>query len=566
MVAPAVLLQWTYAAIAVTSVGLGVYLLANRDRQATVPLAVTTFGLAVWSLGALGEIPAGRFWYSQFHRLLHLGTLVTVFGAFVFALEYTGRERYITRQTLGALAAYGVVAFTVLVVNPGQLFFGDLTAVETIRGFEYGWAPLLAGHSVVLYAFIAAVLFMMVEFVLRSRQWLYRGQVAALLLGTFVPVVLNLLYLTGTVELRVTPIGFAASVLLFTFAVVNYRLGDVTPIAREKVLDTVRDGVLVVDTDGRITDSNPAAHRLLGVDRPPVGRSVSDVLGAIPELLDAYEDLTDGGGETVQTVTYGGRFVAVRATPIEDDSGRHVGWTLLLQDVSEQVRRERDLEEQVEKLDQFASIVSHDLRNPINVARGYVTQTQATGDLDHLDKSLEAIDRMEDIVDDVLALTRGGEVTEPAPVSLASLARDTWAGIDTGAATLEVPTDQTIVADADRLRRLLENLFRNSIEHGVEPREDSDAFGEGHTITVDVHEGEGSDVTVSVADNGVGIPQERRDQVFEDGYTTGGTGLGLTIVEEIASAHGWEVSLTESPEGGAAFELHGVGTPVRAPQ
>jgi signal transduction histidine kinase len=325
--------------------------------------------------------------------------------------------------------------------------------------------------------------------------------------------------------------------------------------------------MLVVDTESQVTDSNPAANWMIGAEESPIGRPVSAVLADVPELLAAYEEMTAAGGESKRTVTYGGLFIEVRATPFTDDWGRQIGWTLLLQDVSERVRRERDLEEQIEKLDQFASIVSHDLRNPINVARGYIQQTQATGDIDNLDKSLEAVDRMDAIIEDVLALTRGGEeVTEPRPVSLPSLARETWGVLDTGAADLEVVDDTMIVADPDRLRRLFENLFRNSIEHGVEPTADDESFAADHTVTVGVHEEGGSDVTVYVADNGVGVPPDRRDQAFEDGYTTGGTGLGLTIVEQIAGAHGWEVELTESPEGGASFELCGVGTPVRATQ
>jgi PAS domain S-box-containing protein len=321
----------------------------------------------------------------------------------------------------------------------------------------------------------------MAEFVLRSTRRLYRGQAAALIGGTLVPAALNVAYLTGNFDLGITPVGLAVSVALFAFAAVRYRLGNVTPIAREKVIDTVRDGMLVVDTESQVTDSNPAANWMIGAEESPIGRPVSAVLADVPELLAAYEEMTAAGGESKRTVTYGGQFIEVRATPITDDRGRQIEWTLLLQDVSERVRRERDLEEQIEKLDQFASIVSHDLRNPINVARGYIQQTQATGDIDNLDKSLEAVDRMDAIIEDVLALTRGGEeVTEPRPVSLPSLARETWGVLDTGAADLEVVDDTMIVADPDRLRRLFENLFRNSIEHGVEPTADDESFAADH--------------------------------------------------------------------------------------
>ena len=102
-------------------------------------------------------------------------------------------------------------------------------------------------------------------------------------------------------------------------------------------------------------------------------------------------------------------------------------------------------------------------------------------------------------------------------------------------------------ADATRLRQLLENLFRNSVDHG----------GEDVTITV----GTLAD-GFYVADDGPGIPEAERDQVFESGYSTNrdGTGFGLAIVEEIAAGHGWEITVTEGVEGGARFEVTGVGS------
>ncbi len=106
-------------------------------------------------------------------------------------------------------------------------------------------------------------------------------------------------------------------------------------------------------------------------------------------------------------------------------------------------------------------------------------------------------------------------------------------------------TSATAKADENRLRQLFGNLFRNAIEHG----------GNDVTITVgDLDDG------FYVADNGSGIPDEERDQVFEAGHTSAetGTGLGLSIVKEIADAHDWTVSATESSEGGARFEIIGV--------
>ena len=578
MLSVGIAIQVTYAVAAIFGVALGVALWPNRDSRAVFALAITAFGASIWSASMLVQTFVGEFWYVQFHRVMYLGTLTTLTGVFVFALEYTGRERYVTRRTIGVLVSLATIAMFLVIFNPGQLFLGELQEVDTPIGYMYGWAPLYPLYLVYVYGLVTAFIVMVLEFILRSKRALYRGQAVALLLAALIPGGANVFFMGGAVDFDITPLGLVVTASLLTFAVVRYQLGDVTPIAREKVIDNVRDGMLVVNTEGRVTDSNPAANRMLGLDDSPIGDAITTILDPIPELQEAYTELTAAREEGERTVGYGDRYLKVKATPIEDDHDRHVGWTFLLEDVTERVRRERDLEQQIERLDMFASIVSHDLRNPINVAKGYIDQTEVTGDLEHLEKSKDALDRMEDIIEDVLTLTReGGDVTEPTAVDVERLAREAWENVDTGEATLEVVApdgsdaseadEPVILADESRLLQLFENLFRNSIEHGVpETDEAGDAGGEptaGHRVTVGTTAHTGSEATLYVADNGTGIPPDKRDKVFEDGYTTGGTGLGLTIVAQIAEAHGWEETVTDSGDGGARFEFHGVGTPIR---
>ncbi|ESP87322.1 sensor histidine kinase [Candidatus Halobonum tyrrellensis] len=202
--------------------------------------------------------------------------------------------------------------------------------------------------------------------------------------------------------------------------------------------------------------------------------------------------------------------------------------------------RERELARQNERLEEFASVVSHDLRNPLNVAEGRLELARRDGDdSPHLDQVAEAHDRMEALIDDLLALARNGRsVGSTEPVELGPLARATWDGIDGDAdATLRTADDLgTVDADESRLRELLENLFRNAVDHA----------GEGVTVTV----GSTAD-GFYVEDDGPGIPTETREEVFSRGYTTAddGTGFGLAIVRDIAEAHGWRVSASDCGDG-----------------
>ena len=217
-----------------------------------------------------------------------------------------------------------------------------------------------------------------------------------------------------------------------------------------------------------------------------------------------------------------------------------------------ELRRRRDeLERQNERLQEFTDVVSHDLRNPLTVATGRVSLARAECDSEHLETVERAHDRMAELIDDLLTLARAGDVIgEPEPVALDALAEACWGQVSThDAATLEVENDATIVADRTRLRQLLENLFRNSLQHG---RADETV---PITVRVRVHED-----GFAVADDGDGIPAADRGSVFEAGYSShpDGTGFGLRIVDQIATAHGWAVTVEESPSGGAQFTVSGV--------
>jgi PAS domain S-box-containing protein len=287
-------------------------------------------------------------------------------------------------------------------------------------------------------------------------------------------------------------------------------------------------------------------------------------------------------------------------------------------------RREAELERQNERLEEFASVVSHDLRNPLAVAQGYLDMAKAAAGpeaADDFERVERAHGRMDRLITDLLRLARQGQrVGETTTVSLAEAARGAWSAVETDGASLTVAADRKLAADPDRLASLLENLFRNSVEHGstgsrpqaddsVEhgstgsrPQADDsvehgstgsrpqadDSVEHGSTgsrseTDDSVEHGStgsrpraGDEVTDAdravavevgplpdgfyVADDGPGVPEDRRDRVFERGYSTTreGTGFGLSIVEEIAAAHGWTVAATEADGGGARFEVTGV--------
>ncbi|WP_049982125.1 ATP-binding protein [Halorubrum sp. BV1] len=216
-----------------------------------------------------------------------------------------------------------------------------------------------------------------------------------------------------------------------------------------------------------------------------------------------------------------------------------------------QIRAETTLRRERDRLDEFASIISHDIRNPLNVANGRVALAEAECDSTNLDPAKTALDRIEAIIEDVLELSRQGKaVGETESIRLEETARDAWNSISRANATLRTESLGHLEADRSRLVEVFENLFRNAIEHS----------GESVTVTVGR-----LDDGFYVEDTGPGIPPEARNDIFEQGYTTNssGTGFGLAIVKRIVEAHQWEIDVTDGADGGARFEITGSGgTPL----
>ncbi|TKX73428.1 response regulator [Halorubrum sp. GN11_10-6_MGM] len=219
-------------------------------------------------------------------------------------------------------------------------------------------------------------------------------------------------------------------------------------------------------------------------------------------------------------------------------------------DVTERKEYEAELERRNKELESFARVVSHDLQNPLSVAKGRVELAREHCDDPNLDHAANAHERMSERIDQLLTLARNGKrVTDVEPVDLAAVVERCWSETATEDASLEVETDLTVDADRERLVQLLENLVRNAVDHG------------GDDVVVRVGELD-SPAGFFVADNGPGIPADVRERAFETGFTTAadGTGFGLSIVSRIAEAHGWSAEAVEGADG-ARIEVRTEPTP-----
>ena len=324
-----------------------------------------------------------------------------------------------------------------------------------------------------------------------------------------------------------------------------------------KAVEQAGHAVVVTDTDGVIEYVNPAFEELTGYDSEEATGATTAILQS-GEHDDAFyeslwETILDGNvweGEIVNERKDGERYIIDQTiAPLKTAEGEITHFVAINHDITELKEQKQELQRQNDRLENFGRTVAHDLRNPLNVMESRLGMARQTDDPEEAHAEMQqAIDRMSELIDELLALAKHGtSVLDPEQESLESVATTAWEHVNTQVMTLEVADDTSMKMDNCRVRELFENLFRNAREHA----------GADAAIRVGSLES-----GFYVEDDGPGIPPEKRDDVLKSGFTTSteGTGFGLAIVSQIAEAHGWEVTVTEGANGGARFEFRSVET------
>ncbi len=524
--------------------------ITERDtRQGLVALLATS---GLWATTHVGYLLAPTS--SLQHGFYMLGLIVgiaTVGPWLYFCSAYTGRSLHNNTTYRWLAVGTYLVIVAIKLTNPVHGLY--YTASPASLPFQHlmidhgtlHWLAMGLAYSLAIVGiFMLFELFGQVEYNTKP----FVGLVAV----TATPVVLDIAGYVTTVIIDIT--YSALGVAVFGLGVLFIYTDQFDSLRLAGQYD---NPVIVVDNNREIQEYNPAAETLFPELPESTGREFQEVL---PDLATN----TEKGGLLEYESENGLKYYELSTEQLRS-SRAEFGRLISLTDVTQRERQRQELETQNEQLERFTGTVSHDLRNPLNVAQG---NTEIIRELlqPHMDNNggyeppnydtLETVEsatetltrtltRMESLIEELLVLTQAGkEITDPESVSVEKISKNCWTMVETKDASFVIDDNLTIKADADRLKQLFENLFRNAVEHG------------GDEVTIRVGELD-DEQGFYIEDTGPGIPEDNRDIVFESGFTTNrsGTGLGLSIVDEVVKNHGWQINLSESVEGGTRFEV-----------
>ena len=580
------------AATLFASTGLSIWAVVISRTRLGVPgsssFSWLMMAVAIWSLtSAVHTLLGDTESRIVIAKVQYLGVAPISVLWLLFTSHYSRAEWPSDHRLRAAIWIVPAITLALAATNEQhEVYWRAITEVATPQGTRliYTGGPWYWVHAAYSYALMAIGTLILVRG-LRRFPPPYRRQTVLMITGALVPWVSNLLYLSRalpTTGLDLTPIGFTVSGACFTWGLYRYRLFGLVPVARDMVIDSMEDGVLVLDSQRRIVDINTAAERFTGCSVASLGRPVDEVVSWWNEAVAEDRPLNEGQPAIVK-VEPGPRYFEVKVTAVRDTKRRFVGWLVIVHDISGRRRNDaeryafdRRLQEQQksESLMVLAGGVAHDFNNLLTgiLGNAELLAMQAPAESSQR-RAGEAIligaQRAADLVSKMLAYAGGGRVVAER-VELDALVREMVDLLEASVArhctlTYQSPGPLPLVeTDPTHIRQVVLNLIVNATEAVEEDGVVTVATGEEllerellkrMTFGNDVEPGRY--VFIDVVDNGSGMSDHTLARMFDPFFSTKdqGRGLGMAAVRGIVRSHRAALRVTSAEGQGTRFRV-----------
>jgi PAS domain S-box-containing protein len=589
---------------------LAIYAWGRFREPGVLAFLVTSIGLGSWcmfyafTIMATGE-EGKLFWHRMFYTFLPF-----VPGPWALFLYQHSRALTPLPKWVPVALTIEPLLFIALTWSNDHWhhwLWTSVMLVETVPDLELGRGWFFWVHTAYSYFFVLAATFIFTRMLWREPT-LPRWQVALLGFMAFFPLLVNILHVAGfnpLYPLDLTPVALATTGAASAWYAFRFEIWDLLPAARNAIVESMNDGVIVLDTDYTIADLNPAAVALLGQPRNAlISQPVVNVLPdwrepsvqqlVLPSILNSAQNsawelvLPDDQGQQ--------RYIDLVFSPLYDRTSRLTGSLLTLRNVTRRKLAEQALTEERTSLsrrvaeqtadlrkanielarvaqmkDEFLASMSHELRTPLNTILGLseALQEQVYGALS--ERQVRALRHIEEsgrhllaLINDILDVSKieAGKLTlEVRPVHLDNVCQGSLGLVRHAAMKKRVdvqytpdPTMSIIQADERRLKQILVNLLSNAVKFTP----DGGRIG----LTVEGDE-QAEQIRFVVWDSGIGIPKEDMNRLFQPFVQLDsrlarqheGSGLGLALVYRMTELHGGSVTVESTVGEGSRFTV-----------
>jgi PAS domain S-box-containing protein len=595
--------------LSVVAIAIAGYAWRKRATPGALPLSLLAFAMFVWLVGYAMELSSQALSVAmRWVRLEFAGIVVVPVAWLWFAAEYTGSWSWLNRRRVWVLGIVPLITMSVILTNEYHRQFwqsvvlntdGPFTIFDSVHGFWF-WV-----HTAYSYLCLLAGTYLIVRFI-RQTRGLFRGQIGAMLVTVAAPWIGNIIYLAGLSPwggLDLTPFVFTVSLTAIAWSMFSFRILEVRPIARDMVLQSMSDGVIALDEQGRVIEVNRAAQMVIGLPASRiVGRLAREALAQWPDIIARYRDVTETAEEIEVEINASRRWFDVRISPIYDARQTYRGRLFVWRDVTEERSIREELRQNNERLlaaqqalteardaaeagsrakSVFLAHMSHEIRTPLTAIIGYCQLLETGIDRQSLAQTrddIEAIHRaaghLHDLVSNVLEMAgieTGRSDLNYVMFDVADVVRDVTMTVQPllkrNRNSLRVEGLEKVGmvwGDPTRVRQILLNLVSNAAKFTTQ----------GDVVVCVTHTGDELQprIRFQVSDTGPGIAPEQMERLFKPfaiaeqhvGREQRGAGLGLAISQHYCRLMGGELTVESVPGRGttATFWLPGHASQV----
>ncbi|MCX7842149.1 MAG: ATP-binding protein [Clostridia bacterium] len=565
--------------IASTAIMLCLFFMAWKKRNMSIArsFSLTMLAASFYSFGYAFEILSStlrevKFWL----RVEYIGIpFITAFWL-IMIVKYTGNGKLQKNMTNHILLIIPVITLVLHYTNDfHRLFYKSISIKSdsffTLTVLEKG--PWYWVHTAYAYMCIAAGVLLLVNMYIKSVP-LIRKQIIVMMTGAVVPWIFSVIYLFGSFEyeLDIIPVGFAISGIVLSLGILRFKLLKLTPIALEKVFQSMSEGVVILDMDNNIVNYNPAAGKIFPalVSSYDHEHSTSNIFSNYPEIMQELE-LRGNSEKKLHITSKDGQSHYKLHISMIFEKRREIGKILVLNDITDSIQRQAELARTAEELeemnrlkDKLFTIISHDIKSPLTILMD-LTQLLASQEEIYQGENVQLIDEVSEQVGNTYSLVvnllewfksqKSGIIINKKVFILCEAIGEVVKVLNKKAEQKgisiisEVEEDLMVYADRQIIELILRNLISNAIKYtpGGEIRIGAAMSQDG--------------VTVYVKDSGIGMDEKKLQSLFSKTIisstrgTAGekGTGLGLSLCREFIQKSGGKLWAESTQGKGSTF-------------